>query len=244
MLPKIERDRVVDDVYTVLRQNILQQTFGVGERLHVDELAEQLNVSRTPVREALNLLAVEKLVNIVPRSGTFVTHVTVEDVEEIFDLRYALEGHVVEQLARRALDPNVLCHLRAHFIASGEKTAEKEITIRHAEANRSFHEQLISLAGNRRLAQIYGTLNAHTMMASIHYASPDWRARQELERNEHAAILAALEQQDPLAARRAVEQHIQRAKASLIEDVRSVLERTSTTGSSDRFLQHSQKTVR
>ena len=219
MLPQIERGRIADDIYQVLRRSILKQKLEAGQRLQVDELAEQLDVSRTPVREALNLLAAEELVEIVPRSGTYVAHPSTDDIEDIFDLRIALEGLAAERLAGSAPDEQDLQELRELLDWAGESGEDK--TIQHAEANRAFHERLVEISGNRKLAQIYRRLNAHTMVALIHYSAPEWHERWEMEREEHELILAALEQGNPQEARKAMERHIQRSRTSLIEDIRS-----------------------
>ena len=227
-LPEVRRSRVTEDVYDVLRRYILKQNFAVGERLDVKELARQLDVSRTPVREAIQRLEGEDLVKIVPRSGTYVRDVTAQDVNEVFELRYALEGHAVAQLAARPLSEDELETVREHANepseqrASGKRSEEEDDDrgiVEHAEANRSFHEELIALTGNRKLIQLYRTLNAHTMMAFIHYSQPAWEERRALEREEHAALLHALEEGDAAAAREAMEHHVERARRSLIEDV-------------------------
>lgn len=218
MLPQIERGRIADDIYQVLRRNILQQQFEAGQRLQVDELAQQLDVSRTPVREALNLLAAEELVEIVPRSGTYVAHPSVEDLEGIFDLRYALEGLAAERVAEALPNEEDLQELRELLDRIGR--SKEDETIQHAEANRAFHERLVEMTGNKKLVQIYRMLNAHTMMALIHYSAPEWHERWSLEQEEHEAIMTALSQGKPKAARKAMERHIQRSKESLIKDVK------------------------
>jgi DNA-binding GntR family transcriptional regulator len=227
MLPQIKRGRIADDIYQVLRSNILQQEFEAGQRLQVDELAEQLDVSRTPVREALNLLAAEELVEIVPRSGTYVAHPSVEDIEEIFDLRMALEGLAAERLAESSPDQEKLRELRD--LLDWTEQGDDDETIQHAEANRSFHERLVEMSGNSKLIQIYRMLNAHTMMILIHYSAPEWHERWDLEREEHEAILKALEQGNPKEAKEAMERHIQRSRESLIKDVKEARDSEEST---------------
>lgn len=228
LLPEVKQDRLTDTVYNILRESILRRKFKSGERLHVEELAEQLHVSRTPVRESLNLLAAEGLVDIVQRSGTFVARISPQDIEECFDLRCVLEGLAVERVVEQGLNPKHLERLRelarmADEPGRDDPNLEQDQAIRHAEANRLFHELLIELSGNRKLAQIYRMLNASSMMAFVHYASPEWTRRRALERAEHEAIVSALAQGDAQAARRAVEAHIVRAKSSIMADMRRAL---------------------
>jgi DNA-binding GntR family transcriptional regulator len=226
MLPQIERGRIADDIYEVLRRNILQQKLEAGERLQVDNLAEQLDVSRTPVREALNRLASEKLVEIVPRSGTYVAQPTAEDITETFDLRIALEGLAAERVAKSAPGRDEIQELRDLLDWTNE-TGDNEI-IQHAESNRAFHERLVGMTKNEKLMQIYRMLNAHATMALIHYSAPGWRERWDVERSEHEAILDALEEGDPSRAKQVMEDHIQRSMESLIEDLRRQSDRTDS----------------
>src|SRR5262245_66028170 len=90
-LARIQRERAVDAVYNALRQAIISSLLKPGERLNVYELANKLGVSLTPVRSAIQQLATEGLVEIRPRSGTFVATLTPQDVDETFKIRCALE---------------------------------------------------------------------------------------------------------------------------------------------------------
>lgn len=220
MLGPIPKGRVTDVVYATLRQAILQRGLAAGERLHVDQLAKQLSVSRTPVREALNLLSAEGLVDIVPRSGTFVKHLSAQDLEEVFDVRICLEAFAAECVARRGLSAEEVSKLREILSSAPTGKTDEERALSHAERNRAFHEAIVELAGNRKLVQLYTGLNAHTMMAFIHYASPGWWERWEMEQEEHERIVAALERQDPRAAKTAMEAHLRRGRDSLIADMR------------------------
>jgi GntR family transcriptional regulator, rspAB operon transcriptional repressor len=221
MLIPIRQDRITDVVYATLRQNILRRHFSAGERLHVDELAKQLTVSRTPVREALNLLSAEGLVNIVPRSGTFVAHLSAKDLEDVFDVRICLEALAAERVAEKGLSGAEVRQLRKIVATAKGGTNAEERAIRHAEANRAFHKAIVDHSGNGRLAQLYSGLNAHTMMAFIHYASPVWSERWEVELEEHERVIDALERKDPAGAKAAMEAHLRRGRDSLLADMRA-----------------------
>lgn len=110
-LPKLQRERAVDAAYHALRHAIVTSALKPGERLNVEQLAEQLGVSLTPVRGAIQRLATEGLVNIHPRSGTFVASLSLQDIEETFQIRAALEGLAAE-LAATALSPGDLRKLK------------------------------------------------------------------------------------------------------------------------------------
>jgi DNA-binding GntR family transcriptional regulator len=131
-------------------------------------------------------------------------------VEEVFELRICLEGLAAERVAERGLSGEDLGQLRRLLSRRNEGSSDAERTLHHADANRTFHEMIVTLSGNRKLAQIYTGLNAHTMMAFIHYASPTWSERWPLEIREHKRILKALEHGDPKEAREAMEAHLRR----------------------------------
>ena len=90
-LTRIEQRRTTDEVYQALRNAIVTRVFAPGQRLNIEDLAGNLGVSFTPVRQALQLLAAEGLIVIQPRSGTYVATLSPRDVEETFDIRRALE---------------------------------------------------------------------------------------------------------------------------------------------------------
>lgn len=99
-LRRLTRKRATDEVYENLRDAILNRLFKPGERLQVDEIAARLGVSLTPVRHAIQQLATEGLIEIKPRSGTFVATLSLDDIDATFDVRIALECMAAE----RAID--------------------------------------------------------------------------------------------------------------------------------------------
>ncbi len=218
-LPRIQRERAVDAAYNALRQAIVTSQLRPGARLNVDDLAGQLGVSLTPVRGAVQRLATEGLVEIRPRSGTFVASLTLQDVEETFQIRAALEGLAAE-LAARALTPqdirqlkNLLKDLRKPIRVERDKEE-------HERLNSEFHQVIVGASGNRRLQELYSSLNAHIRIARIHASESGWSARQRQETAEHEAIFTALEVRDPRAASEAIRRHVHRAQAALLAALR------------------------
>lgn len=217
-LTKLTRRRAVDEVFEAIREAILQHVFEPGQRLVVEELAEKLGVSLTPVRSAMQMLTSEGLVETRPRSGTFVAHLSARDLEETFEIRLALELLAVE-LAAQSIQPEQLQRLR-ELLAQLPAFAQQEDGRRqHDEANQEFHRVLIEASGNRRLAEIYKSLNAHIQIARIHAARADWRERLRDEQQEHERIVAALEKRDAAAASEAMRRHIEGAKRALLKEV-------------------------
>ena len=217
-LPMVPRQRASDSVYEALRDAILSRKFAPGQRLQVHKLAAELGVSLTPVKDALARLEAEALIQIRPRSGTFVTAVSSADVAEAFDIRCALECLAAEKALGRATAEDItqLRLLVDQIVAPVEGENGR---LAHAARNIEFHKRIVALAGGRRLIQMYESLDAHIQIARIHLGHSDWKTRLESEREEHLAIVDALARRDRGALVAALRHHILRAADSLVRDL-------------------------
>jgi DNA-binding GntR family transcriptional regulator len=218
-LGPVRRERASDAAYESLRQAIMTQVFLPGERLNVRDLAHTLGVSLTPAKEALGRLAIEGLVEIRPRSGTFVTDISTEDLAETFDLRAAIEGLAAERAIARLTTQDV-ARLDAILEALAHPVETERDRVAHERANRELHDFIIQRSGSRRIVQLYESLNAHIKIARIHRSHERWHSRLGDEHAEHTEIVDALKARDPDRARRALRQHIDRAAENLIADLR------------------------
>ncbi len=212
--------RLTDAAYRTLKDQILTQAFTPGQRLNVDDLAIQLGVSRTPVKDALNMLASEGLVEIVPRRGTFVAGVSAEEIADVFELRRALELLAADLLVEKITDDG-LANLRASLAALEESMAGGGDAAEHLRRNAAFHRLFVQLAGNRKLLEIYNGLNVHIQIARVHARWENWQQRRRQEHAEHLAILKGLEGRDGARLAAAVNAHIRRSKQSLVEDLKT-----------------------
>ena len=154
MRPLQTRRLLAEDVADRIREEILAGRVGQGERLVEAVIAEELGVSRGPVREALKLLRGEGLVIEEPHRGAFVARLSAADVRDIFDLRAALEV-ARRQAARRAA--HAIRHPRpCAGCSNGWRQAAKDGDAGHVlQADLAFHEGVCRLAGNRRLLEVY-----------------------------------------------------------------------------------------
>lgn len=225
-LRRLTRKRATDEVYENLRDAILNRLFKPGERLQVDEIAARLGVSLTPVRHAIQQLATEGLIEIKPRSGTFVATLSLEDIDATFDVRIAIECLAAEKAMERVRPADM--QKLDDLLELLRKPVNNEDSLRkHEKANSELHLLLIEAAGNRRLTEIYKGLNAHLTIARIHAAEgnggEDPRPAQEIakrfaaEQSEHDEIVAALKARDLARMQTAVRNHIGRAKSSLMD---------------------------
>jgi DNA-binding GntR family transcriptional regulator len=219
-LPAIERRRATDEVYDVLRRSILSNVFQPGQRLPIDDIARKLGVSLTPVRHAVQQLATEGLIEIRPRSGTFVASLDIRDIAETFDIRRALECLAAENAVSN-ITGEQLRRARRLVWALSEPVESEESRTRHEANNSEFHRLVIEASGNRRLLEMYESLKAHLQIARVHSSesSGPLAVRLQQEQTEHESILAALESRDAILLIQALTAHIDRAKAALISSL-------------------------
>lgn len=209
-LTKLKRERAVDAVHQALRDAILKSLLRPGERLNVDELAQKLGVSLTPVRHAIQMLTTEGLVEVRPRSGTFVASVSAREVEETFDIRCALECMAAEKAIHRITNAEIK-RLRELL-----RILKRPDTRTHQEANLELHLIILRASGNRRLLEMYDSLNAHIQIARIHASGSEWLSRLDLEQAEHEEIVEAIEQRAAPRLLTALRAHINRSRDSML----------------------------
>lgn len=218
-LTRLERQRAVDAVYEALRQAIVTSVMKPGERLNVEDLANQLGVSLTPVRGAIQQLASEGLVEIRPRSGTFIASLSPQDVEETFQIRAALEC-LAGELALENITAQERRRLKELLRSLRKPVRTDEDRKAHERDNLELHRIIIRGSGNRRLQEMYEELDAHIKIARIHAGESDWRSRLQEEQAEHEAIVDAIDGRDAAALTAALRHHIYRAKEALVGALR------------------------
>ena len=218
-LPRIHARKISETAYEILRERVVSKQFVPGQRLDLDAIEGQLGISRTPLKEALLRLEMEGLVVVVPRSGTYVTDPSPEDIAESFDVRRVLEVYAVELVVQEASDEDI-SELRAIVQSLGELAAAEDrdaIYPRYLALDHQLHQQLVTLAGNQRLCQAYARENVHSQMARVRYR----RSERELDlaQEEHQRLMAALETRDAEHAKAEMDVHLRRAKRSLLADM-------------------------
>ncbi len=203
--------------------NTLREWIFAGELVpgsFLDEIAlcDQLKISRTPLREALKVLTAEGLVRHEPRRGCFVAQVTEQDLDDIFPVIALLEGRCAFEAARNANDADMAAlevwHERLNSHAAAGRINE------YYAANFAIHEAIITLAGNRWLAQSIAGLRKIARLARLQQLHAPGRLEQSLA--EHMAVFAALKARDCEGAEAAMRTHITRQRAALRELARAV----------------------
>ena len=200
----IDRSSTAKRVAEYLRAQIAKGKIEPGVRLNELALAAELGVSRSPIREALALLAGEGLVRVVPYKGTFVTALSKERLQDLLDFRLALEQFAVRRAIERAT-PKELDRFEALIGAIATRAKRRDLN-GAVDADLAAHEYLIELARSAHLAQTYramiGELRLYIAQTSRHYERPAELA------TEHAALLAAMRKRNIDEAMSLIAAHI------------------------------------
>jgi len=194
-----------------LRNRIFAHELPQGGWIDEQALTLEYGISRTPLREALKVLAAEGLVELKPRRGCYVTQLSERDIDEVFPVMAMLEGRVAELAARRATSADFSRLAAIH--AELEDHAATHNADRFFEANQRFHAALQEIAGNRYLAQLIDDARKLIKLTRRDSLRLEGRLKQSLQ--EHREILEALRAKDATGARQAMHDHLLSGRAAL-----------------------------
>lgn len=200
-----------DQVAQQLRDLIFAGELLPGAFVDETRLCEQLAISRTPLREALKVLAAEGLIRHEPRRGSFVSEVTEQDLDEIFPVIALLEGRCAFEAAMQASDADIAALEGLHQQLAS--SAQQGLIPAYYAANYAIHEAIIAIAGNKWLAQVIGDLRKILKLARLQQLNAPGRLSQSLA--EHLAIFAALKARDAEGADAAMRTHLTRQREAL-----------------------------
>ena len=199
-------------VFETLRDAIRKGILKPGERLMEIHLAEQLGVSRTPVREAIRKLELEGYVIMMPRRGTYVSNLSIKDINEVFEIRTSLDS-LASGLAAERITDEELEHLQRLLVVIGEAIKEKNME-KIVEADTKFHDILYQASRNNRLVGII--YNLREQLTSFRANSMAYPGRLEETLEEHRRIVDTIAQGDAVAAQKASEYHMERSEHTLL----------------------------
>jgi DNA-binding GntR family transcriptional regulator len=204
---------LVDEVRDEIERMILNGDVAAGERLNEISLAEQLGVSRSPVREAARSLEHQGLVTTVANQGVFVRKLSLEDALELYDLRAMIAGQLCAKLAERAT-PKVKTELRSFVVRMNAALMDGDED-RYFETNLAFHDHIADASGATRAKALYCSLGKEVRLLRLRVLTG--AKSLALSNAEHDRIVTAIEQGDVDAARREGAQHHTNGKARLLE---------------------------
>jgi len=206
-----QRGRASDQAYDMLLERILDLRIPPGSVLNEQRLATEIGLGRMPVREAVARLAGGRFVTVMPRRGTVVTALTLDDVLDMFEAREAIECGVAYIAARRASDDD-LARLR-QLINAAEHSRDEAAAHTYLHDDHEIHQFLVHMIRNSLLQDAADRLLQHNLRFwRSYWATHPARHASMLS---HADLLAALEARDPDAAEAAMREHIMASRQLL-----------------------------
>lgn len=193
-----------EEIYKVLHDEIVSGVLPSDTPLREVELAKRFGVSRTPIREVLHRLASERLIRIIPNTGSFVGAFTWDEVHEVFEIRQLLEIYAAGQTADRIL-PTDLDRFEKIYSAC-EEAYEKFDTEAYAEQDEAFHELLNSLSGNQLLLDLIHQMNDRAKLITMRRANYK-QGEMKTSLDGHRQIIDALKERDSEKVKKLMEIH-------------------------------------
>ena len=215
--PSENKNVLADSVYEQIKDRIMELVFEPGSRLNIDSLSGELNVSPTPIREALARLAAERLVTFEPFKGYSVNQpLTPRQVADLMHVRGLIEKDAARLAATRIVMPELIM-LEKYLIAGRIKQPGGWSSSYSGfnQYDQLFHEALMRAADNVYLLEAYRSLNVHVQLARFH---PFFNhSDQNNTLDEHAAIYESLKNHDSEGAAQAIENHLHQTELRIFQ---------------------------
>lgn len=216
-LRPLRPEGLVDLAYGALRLALLRREFEPGQQLDLSSLSSRLEVSLTPLKEAIRRLASEGLLEVRPRTGTFVRPITERLLTEVMEARMVLEHWALENVADRATtgDWQTLETLltRSEHVLDDRARSMVGVQDEFTTLDQAFHRHLVASCGNATLGRFFDSLGAHVMLARAWALEnpTDLQTRVREGMREHHAILEAIRRRDLPEATGLLDRHVHRS---------------------------------
>ena len=212
---RIARRTLHDEVLDRLRDMIQEGELRAGERIPERALCDRFGISRTPLREALKVLATEGLIDLLPNRGAAVSRISAEGLREAFEVMGALEALGGELACARITDAEVAAIRRLHERMVAHHRAGRLND--YFSLNRAIHEAILAAADNRMLSALYGRLRGQVQRARFAANLSEARWRQAVA--EHEEMMAALDARDAEKLGRIMKRHLSNKFETLLDVV-------------------------
>lgn len=205
---QVNENTLTNEIADIVRERILKGEYQIGEKIKESSIAQELNVSRTPIREAFKMLEEEGLLDYLPNRGCYAKGFTKRDVSDIYTVREALEEIAMTWACERITDDEInkleeQCELMDFY--TQKRDVQKILTM-----NSSFHDIIYNSAGSRFLAQVLRSYKGYLdkTRKSVFYEESFLDDIQE----EHRAIMEAVKERDPEKGLEAIREHLRASK--------------------------------
>lgn len=205
--------------YEIIRDAILNGDYPGGYRLREEDLAVRTGLSRTPVREAIRRLGVEGFINVEPRSGAVVSSWSLEQVEDLFEIRAILEGYGAFLAASKAKPSEVneleaICLEMEKLVENKSKTFIESFSV----SNKKLHTRILEMSGNQRLEQMATSLMDLSLIMRMYGGFSESRITRSC--SDHRDIISAMRSNNPIWAESIMRSHILSSVELYREDVK------------------------
>lgn len=215
-LLKIEGyDLLSKKVYRILKKEIIKGSLKPGSKVLEGRIADQIGISRTPVREAIRELAAEGFVTLSPNQGVVVRGVSAENIREVLQVHSVLEG-LATRLSCEVINEEKLKELE-NYVNKMEKLTNKKDPLAYSEVDLKFHELIVDNCGNKRLIQMRKNISDQAQRYRISSLRIQGRLKKSLK--EHQKILEAFKTKNPKKADSMSQEHIQNALKNILNNV-------------------------
>lgn len=208
-----DKSSLSSKIFNILRDNILDGKYSYNEKLIETKLADELGVSRTPVREALKQLELEGLVENIPNRGVIVKGISKQDIGDIYTIRMAIEGIAAEWAILRMSDDD-FSKLKEVYELMEFYTFKKDVA-KISELNTKFHEIIYKATQSRYLEQVLKDFQYY--IKSTRNKSLKTPGRLESALKEHKLILEAFLEKDTTRAKQFLIDHIETSKMNALK---------------------------
>jgi DNA-binding GntR family transcriptional regulator len=202
-----------EEVVGRVRVMLLEGEIPPGARIPERDLCEKLQISRTPLREALKVLAAEGLVQLLPNRGSRAAKLTDNDMRDLFEVCQGLEALAGELACERITDSEIAAVAASHA-AMAQHYRDNDL-LQYYRCNRAIHEAIVAAAGNPVLSGLYESVTARIRRAR--YVTPMTPPRWALALREHEAILNALQRRDALGLAHILRAHLRHKREEVLQ---------------------------
>jgi len=190
-------------VYRIIKRDIISGKLASDSRLFEEKIAEQMQISRTPVREALRLLSAEGFLTLKPNNGIVVSQISPQDLVDVLHIRLQLETYAINLAAKKITDTEIK-ELRS-ILEQMREVVDSRNSLSYNNLNLKYHSRIIGISGNKKLCEICDHLHQQSEHWIRSLVLPK-RMMQSL--NEHISIFKALEKKDSKKSKEEMYRHV------------------------------------
>jgi len=202
-----------EKAYRIIKEKLMKMEFEPGSRIREDLLAEEISMSRTPVREAINRLTAEGFINNIPRRGLFFIKIDKEEIKDLLDIREALEILTVRKCIEKSSIEEI--HNLERIIDEIQHAFKARKYGHCNDLDRIFHLEIAKIAGNKKLTDFCHEIEDYMHIARAVEKETHTREKNKCALNEHQAILECIKNKDKLGAEEAMRKNISSMKKNL-----------------------------